>query len=253
MRKKIVFGMAIISLVAIIVLCQKAGVRLKETFRESEETYSGAVIVLKEKENVNSDKNVLWVIHGEAHKKCTVVVDAGHGGPDGGKTGVNGKLEKELNLIIAEKVKKLLEEEGIAVIMTREEDGWLAETRIGDLKERVRIMNESKADLAVSIHQNSYHEESVFGAQVFYYTTSGEGKAAAEILQNELLEIDPENKKREKANNTYYILKKTEVPTVIVECGFLSNHKEAEKLSDEAYQGKIAEAVVKGIKSFFLK
>ena len=72
-------------------------------------------------------------------------------------------------------------------------------------------------------------------------------------MQNELLEIDPENKKREKANNTYYILKKTEVPTVIVECSFLSSHKEAEKLSDEAYQGKIAEAVVKGIKSFFLK
>ena len=242
MRKKIVFGMAIISLVAIIVLCQKAGVRLKETFRESEETNSGAVIGMKEKENEKSDKKERGEKQGEAHKKRTVVVDAGH-----------GKLEKELNLIIAEKVKKLLEEEGIAVIMTREEDGWLAETRIGDLKERVRIMNESKADLAVSIHQNSYHEESVFGAQVFYYTTSGEGKAAAEILQNELLEIDPENKKREKANNTYYILKKTEVPTVIVECGFLSNHKEAEKLSDEAYQGKIAEAVVKGIKSFFLK
>lgn len=253
MRKKIVFGMAIISLVAIIVLCQKAGVRLKETFRESEETNSGAVIGMKEKENEKSDKKERGEKQGEVHKKRTVVVDAGHGGPDGGKTGVNGKLEKELNLIIAEKVKKLLEEEGIAVIMTREEDGWLAETRIGDLKERVRIMNESKADLAVSIHQNSYHEESVFGAQVFYYTTSGEGKAAAEILQNELLEIDPENKKREKANNTYYILKKTEVPTVIVECGFLSNHKEAEKLSDEAYQGKIAEAVVKGIKSFFLK
>ena len=253
MRKKIVFGMAIISLVAIIVLCQKAGVRLKETFRESEETNSGAVIGMKEKENEKSDKKERGEKQGEAHKKRTVVVDAGQGGPDGGKTGVNGKLEKELNLIIAEKVKKLLEEEGIAVIMTREEDGWLAETRIGDLKERVRIMNESKADLAVSIHQNSYHEESVFGAQVFYYTTSGEGKAAAEILQNELLEIDPENKKREKANNTYYILKKTEVPTVIVECGFLSNHKEAEKLSDEAYQGKIAEAVVKGIKSFFLK
>lgn len=253
MRKKIVFGMAIISLVAIIVLCQKAGVRLKETFRESEETNSGAVIGMKEKENEKSDKKERGEKQEEAHKKRTVVVDAGHGGPDGGKTGVNGKLEKELNLIIAEKVKKLLEEEGIAVIMTREEDGWLAETRIGDLKERVRIMNESKADLAVSIHQNSYHEESVFGAQVFYYTTSGEGKAAAEILQNELLEIDPENKKREKANNTYYILKKTEVPTVIVECGFLSNHKEAEKLSDEAYQGKIAEAVVKGIKSFFLK
>lgn len=253
MRKKIVFGIAIISLAAIIVLCQKAGVRLRETFQESEETNSGSVAGMKEKENEKANKEGRGEKEEEAHKGRTVVVDAGHGGPDGGKTGVNGKLEKELNLIIAEKVKKLLEEEGIEVIMTREDDGWLAETRIGDLKERVRIMNESKADLAVSIHQNSYHEESVFGAQVFYYTTSGEGKAAAEILQNELLEIDPENKKREKANNTYYILKKTEVPTVIVECGFLSNYKEAEKLSDEAYQGKIAEAVVKGIKSFFLK
>ena len=114
-------------------------------------------------------------------------------------------------------------------------------------------MNESDADLAVSIHQNSYHEENVSGAQVFYYTTSEEGKTAAEILQNALLEVDPENKKREKSNNTYYILKKTEIPTVIVECGFLSNYAEAEKLSDEAYQEKIAQAVVKGIKSFFLK
>lgn len=253
MRKKIVFGMAIISLAAIIVLCQKAGLRLRETFQESEETNSGAAAGMKEKENEKANKEGRGGKEEETHKGKKVVVDAGHGGPDGGKTGVNGKLEKELNLIIAEKVKKLLEEEGIEVIMTREEDGWLAETRIGDLKERVRIMNESKADLAVSIHQNSYHEESVFGAQVFYYTTSGEGKTAAEILQNELLEIDPENKKREKANNTYYILKKTEVPTVIVECGFLSNYKEAEKLSDKAYQGKIAEAVVKGIKSFFLK
>ena len=111
-------------------------------------------------------------------------------------------------------------------------------------------MNESKADLAVSIHQNSYHEESVFGAQVFYYTTSGEGKAAAEILQNELLEIDPENKKREKANNTYYILKKTEVPTVIVECGFLSNPEEEALLCEDAYQEKLAEGIANGILSY---
>ena len=166
---------------------------------------------------------------------------------------MNGAVEKELNLSVAEKIKKLLEKEKIEVIMTRKDDGWLAETRIGDLKERVRIMNESDADLAVSIHQNSYHEENVSGAQVFYYTTSEEGKTAAEILQNALLEVDPENKKREKSNNTYYILKKTEIPTVIVECGFLSNYAEAEKLSDEAYQEKIAQAVVKGIKSFFLK
>ena len=116
------------------------------------------------------------------------------------KPGVNGKLEKELNLIIAEKVKKLLEEEGIAVIMTREEDGWLAETRIGDLKERVRIMNESKADLAVSIHQNSYHEESVFwSAGVLLYDVRGRESGGGNFCRMNFWEIDPENKKREKS------------------------------------------------------
>ena len=131
--------------------------------------------------------------------------------------------------------------------MTREEDGWLAETRIGDLKERVRIMNESKADLAVSIHQNSYHEESVFGAQVFYYSHSREGEAVAKILQESLQEIDPENHRQAKANETYYLLRRTKVPTVIVECGFLTNPEEAEKLSGEEYQEQVAEAVAKGI------
>ena len=251
MRKKIVFGMAIISLVAIIVLCQKAGVRLKETFRESEETNSGAVIGMKEKENEKSDKKERGEKQGEAHKKRTVVVDAGHGGPDGGKTGVNGKLEKELNLIIAEKVKKLLEEEGIAVIMTCEEDGWLAETRIGDLKERVRIMNESKADLAVSIHQNSYHEESVFGAQVFYYTDSKEGEKLALCMQAALVAgLDPANHRKAKGNKTYYMLKKTDAVLVICECGFLSNPEEEALLNTKEYQKKVADALCDGVLTY---
>ena len=190
--------------------------------------------------------------------RLCVVVDAGHGGDDPGKIGINGAPEKDINLQIAQKLKKYLEAEDVEVVLTREtEDGLYdahaSNKKVQDMKRRIEIIEKTDPVLTVSIHQNSYPEEYVHGAQVFYYTTSGEGKAAAEILQNELLEIDPENKKREKANNTYYILKKTEVPTVIVECGFLSNHKEAEKLSDEAYQGKIAEAVVKGIKSFFLK
>ena len=243
--------MAIISLVAIIVLCQKAGVRLKETFRESEETNSGAVIGMKEKENEKSDKKERGEKQGEAHKKRTVVVDAGHGGPDGGKTGVNGKLEKELNLIIAEKVKKLLEEEGIAVIMTREEDGWLAETRIGDLKERVRIMNESKADLAVSIHQNSYHEESVFGAQVFYYTDSKEGEKLALCMQAALVAgLDPANHRKAKGNKTYYMLKKTDAVLVICECGFLSNPEEEALLNTKEYQKKVADALCDGVLTY---
>ena len=115
------------------------------------------------------------------------------------------------------------------------------------MKERVRIMNESKADLAVSIHQNSYHEESVYGAQVFYYSHSREGEAVAKILQESLQEIDPENHRQAKANETYYLLRRTKVPTVIVECGFLTNPEEAEKLSGEEYQEQVAEAVAKGI------
>ena len=195
-----------------------------------------------------------------AQKAATkvVVLDSGHGGDDPGKIGANGVKEKDINLAIARLLKKKLEKQGILVVMTREGEDDLSDpgavnAKVQDLQRRVQLIHEKKPDCVISIHQNSYPDAAVKGAQVFYYTTSGEGKAAAEILQNELLEIDPENKKREKANNTYYILKKTEVPTVIVECGFLSNHKEAEKLSDEAYQGKIAEAVVKGIKSFFLK
>ena len=195
-----------------------------------------------------------------AQKAATkvVVLDSGHGGDDPGKIGANGVKEKDINLAIARLLKKKLEKQGIFVVMTREGEDDLSDpgavnAKVQDLQRRVQLIHEKKPDCVISIHQNSYPDAAVKGAQVFYYTTSGEGKAAAEILQNELLEIDPENKKREKANNTYYILKKTEVPTVIVECGFLSNHKEAEKLSDEAYQGKIAEAVVKGIKSFFLK
>ena len=190
-------------------------------------------------------------------KQDQVILDAGHGGSDPGKIGLNNLLEKDINLAITKKVKKCLEKEKITAELTRKEDKGLGTTGDGskkteDMQARVKMINEMKPVLTVSIHQNSYEDPEIHGAQVFYYTTSGEGKAAAEILLKELLEIDPENKKREKANNTYYILKKTEVPTVIVESGFLSNHKEAEKLSDEAYQGKIAESLVKGIMSFFL-
>jgi N-acetylmuramoyl-L-alanine amidase len=118
---------------------------------------------------------------------------------------------------------------------------------VEDLKARTALVNKEKPDLVVSIHQNSYHEESVSGAQVFYYTDSEQSKRAAELIQEALQEMDPENTKQAKGNNTYYILKKTEVPVVITECGFLSNYEEADKLADGEYQQELAEAVVKGI------
>ena len=139
--------------------------------------------------------------------------------------------------------------------MTRKEDKDLAEggsgnRKIQDMKNRVALVNKSKPGIAVSIHQNSYSDASVHGSQVFYYSHSTEGKEAAAIMQEALLLADPENTRKEKANDTYYFLKRTEVPTIIVECGFLSNPEEAALLSEKEYQEKMAEAIVSGIEKY---
>ena len=117
------------------------------------------------------------------------------------------------------------------------------------MKERVKLINDTAPDLAVSIHQNSYSGEEVHGAQVFYYTHSADGEKLAEIMQKALLSVDRDNHRKAKADSTYYLLRRTEVPTIIVECGFLSNYEEAEKLVDEKYQKQLAKAIVKGIES----
>lgn len=185
--------------------------------------------------------------------KITVVVDAGHGGVDSGKVGVNGALEKEINLSIAKKLAALLEKNGITAVLTREEDTGLydadeANKKQQDMKRRCAMIDELEPVLAVSIHQNSYTEGSVRGPQVFFYESSEQGREIAATLQealNEILEI--ERPREIKANDSYYLLRKTKNPTVIVECGFLSNSGEAEKLVTDAYQEKVAEAVCSGI------
>lgn len=175
-----------------------------------------------------------------------VVVDAGHGGVDPGKIGVDDSLEKDINLEIAERLKTILEQQDIQVVMTREEDKGLYEEtasnkKAQDLKKRCSLINEGQADCAVSIHQNSYHEEYVKGAQVFYYGNSGDAERLAELIQTRLKEgVDPENNRQAKANESYYLLKKTSIPVVIVECGFLSNWEEAKLLQEEEYQNRIA-------------
>lgn len=180
-------------------------------------------------------------------KQVMVVVDCGHGGDDPGKIGVNSALEKDINLSIGEKLQKCLEQEEIDVVLTRDTDKMLAESKSGDMKERVKIINETKPLLAVSIHQNSYVTENESGAQVFYYSNSKKGKELALDLQECLKKIDVDNRREAKENDTYYLLKYTEVPTVIVECGFLSNWEEADKLTKEEYQQKIAQGICEGI------
>lgn len=182
----------------------------------------------------------------------TIIVDPGHGGSDPGKVGVNNALEKDLNLQISEKLKKHLEEKGFTVIMTRTTDEGLHDSsdtnkKIADLKKRVSLINDTNPPLVVSIHQNSYPQEGVKGAQVFYYSHSKAGETAAKVLQTALKTVDPDNTRQAKANDTYYLLKKTKPATVIVECGFLSDSGEAAKLATDEYQEKLAEAVCSGI------
>ena len=178
-----------------------------------------------------------------------VVIDAGHGGVDPGKVGVDGSLEKDINLQIALKLQTFLQMQDVDVILTRDSDMGLydenaSNKKVQDMKNRVAVIEEARPSLTVSIHQNSYHEEYVHGAQVFYYAGSDKSKELAERIQQVMaLRLDKDNARKAKANDSYYLLKKTSSPIVIVECGFLSNHEEAQKLSGELYQEKVAWAI----------
>lgn len=189
-------------------------------------------------------------------KKQTIVVDSGHGGMDGGKISVLGDYEKDINLSVAKKLQEILKKAGYQVVMTREDDNGLYSETSGnkkseDMRARCAIINADSVTLAVSIHQNSYHEESVKGAQVFYYESSEEGRKLAEMIQSALVaELDKSNARKAKGNDSYYLLRKTSTPTVIVECGFLSNYDEAKKLSSENYQKKAAKAIFHGIEDY---
>lgn len=198
---------------------------------------------------------------GDAYIKETpvVVIDAGHGGTDPGKVGVDGSLEKDVNLAVAERLKTYLEQDDVKVIMTRETDtGLYSDTdsrkKMADMKKRCEIIEESGSDLVISIHQNSYHEESVSGGQVFYYRDSVKGKALAEILQDRFdYVLGDQNRRLPKANGNYYLLLHVKCPIVIVECGFLSNRKEAALLNSGEYQDKLAYTIHMGVMEYLNK
>lgn len=192
-------------------------------------------------------------------KKICIVVDAGHGGSDPGKVGVNDALEKDINLALALKLKDLLEKKDIEVVLTRDSDSGLypadaTNKKASDMQKRCEIITEANPVFTVSLHQNSYTTPDIKGAQVFYYGQSQKGEELANILQESLISrVDPENKRTAKANESYYLLKKTPTPTVIVECGFLSNPTEADLLLDADYQNKLARAIYMGIIEYLEK
>ena len=196
---------------------------------------------------VSTDNNTIKTLH-----PITIIIDAGHGGKDPGKVGTLETLEKDINLKIALDLKEILESQNMHVIMTREEDKDLSKTsdnfKASDMMERVALIQKSNADLVVSIHQNSYTDPQVYGAQCFYYSNSEEGKTLASIIQQQIINSTNQTKIREiKSNNDYYLLKHSSLPTVIVECGFLSNPNEEQLLLTEEYQRKMAWAIHLGI------
>lgn len=179
----------------------------------------------------------------------TIVIDPGHGGPDPGKVSDSGVKEKDLNLEIALRLKRLLEAQDVTVVMTREDDTVYSSPessskKMADLDHRISLIEDTKPNLMISIHQNSFPKEAVYGAQVFYHGDSAEGKLLAQMIQSQIIKDTHQTKQREiKGNENYYMLQKSSCPTAIVECGFLSNPEETKLLLSPDYQEKMAWAI----------
>lgn len=189
-----------------------------------------------------------------------VLIDAGHGYPDGGAIGMNGSIESTLNIKVAKLVKKKLVNKGYSVIMTRESENAIADEgktmakrKLSDMTKRLEIINNSGADILVSIHMNKFSDSRYRGAQVLYSGNYAESELLAKSIQAELCAI-PENKTKRtflKAPNSIYLMKNAAIPAVIAECGFLSNFEEEQLLNSSQYQEKLAGAIVDGIINYY--
>ena len=190
-------------------------------------------------------------VQNQPHKKAfTVVLDAGHGGEDGGAVGASGLYEKDLNLRVASLVRELLEANGVTVVMTRETDTLLYDRNVDyhgrkkalDHAERLRIGQTTENSIFVSIHMNAYPQTQYHGLQVWYSPNDPHSAEIAETIQSTVREhLQPENTRRTKAaTSSIYLLHHLNTPAVLIECGFLSNPEEAASLSDDEYQRKLA-------------
>ena len=186
-----------------------------------------------------------------------VVIDAGHGGIDAGVVGrVTGVKESDINLAIAKQLKSYFSEAGFTVVMTRTSNGGLyglpnSGFKMRDMKKRKQIIEESSADMVISVHQNSCPLESRRGGQVFFNPDSECGKALADCIQSSLNNMKECVKKSSALAGDYYMLKCTESPSVIVECGFLTNGEDEKLLSSPDYQKSVAYAIFKGAVSYY--
>ena len=189
-----------------------------------------------------------------------IVLDAGHGKPDEGAQSSNGTTEAETNLKITLKVQSLLEQSGATVVLTRSDENaiydldktTLKQKKISDIHNRVKIGNESSADIFVSIHLNKISQQQYYGWQCFYKQNDEKSTALAKSLQENLNDsIQKENKRVSMKLDNVYIIKHVEIPISIVECGFLSNPEEETQLLSDDYQNRLAWGIYNGIIDYF--
>lgn len=206
-----------------------------------------------------NSKNIKETTSNAIDTTC-ILIDAGHGEPDGGAVSVDGVKESDLNLQIANKLKDELTSKGYKVMMTREdennisglnEDSTIRSIKSQDINNRVNLANSCGADFMISIHMNKYEDPKYFGWQTFYSKNSEQGKRLAECIQSGIKETTGiENKREALKIEGIKIIDKTTIPAVIVECGFLSNPDECVKLQDSDYQFKIVEGIIAGVEQF---
>lgn len=239
-KQTIVYVFCVLLVISIAVICL-ATKEAKQDVETEEEVQQKPITVLTDK---------------------IILIDAGHGGFDAGAS-ANGIEEKNINLAVALKLKDCINDMGGRAVLTRESDTSTADAnrkdgstaKASDLKRRKAMAEECGADIMISIHMNKFEQSEYWGAQVFYAENSEESKILGETIQAALPKVLNDNNDRvaKKSNGQIYILKNVKIPTVIVECGFLSNPSEAKKLSDEEYQKNLAGAICVGIEDYFNK
>ena len=185
-----------------------------------------------------------------------IIIDAGHGGEDSGAVGINGIYEKDLNLTIAMTIGEELKNRGYTVIYTRTEDKMLylpeenikGMRKISDLKNRCKLTEKYDDPIFVSIHMNSYGASKYSGLQVYYSDENESSRELATKIQNSVRkDLQPENKRQIKKGSSLYLLENARGTAVLIECGFLTNEKECEKLSEKEYQKRLSFSIICGI------
>lgn len=192
----------------------------------------------------------------------TVIVDAGHGGDDGGAVGIDGTVEKDINLDIALKLEKILKFYGFNVIMTRTEDvmtcdnglSTMRERKVSDIRNRFKLIEHNPDAIFVSVHQNKFSDSAQHGTQVFYSDNNEKSRILANSIQTSVVNALQSGNMRavKKSGSSIYLLYHAKIPAVLVECGFISNADEVKLLNNDDYRMKVAILIADGILKYFM-